>query len=1107
VPKKSTSYVAAAVLGLLLLAVATWTTAARAAVPPRQTGNPPPAHSDSTHGVASDTITDCVAVWQQVASLDTADQRYTPFDIDALSSDDVWLVGNKGSYSDGKFFIQHWDGTEWSFSGQDLAEGMPGHLQSVAAVAPNNVWAAGTLYYSGPSFSTNHVALLLHWDGTQWNTVQAPVPGNSYSSALADISVGAPDNIWAVGHAYVGGVLRALTIHWDGSQWTVVNVPGGDKVTLKAVSVRAQNDVWAVGHKPTDDSKSQAFTMHWDGTAWATVPVPDIEAAKTSLEGVVALSSGEVWAVGNKWGNYPMAPLMLHWDGQEWHEAGGLQSAARGNLWDVVALSPDDVWAAGTEGVTPTEGPMILHWDGSTWARVPGPNVGDEGEFIWALSAISAGEIWGAGWLETPGAGATETLVMRTSGDTCNLPTETPAATATQTPTPGSTPTTDLCAPTLERLDSPNNGPDRNTFYGVVPRSSNDVWAGGAVGAIGGTPNRKAKIEHFDGAQWSVKFESAQVSWESAIHDVEVLAPDDIWAAGQEIGENLYPLLHWDGNSWTEHTYPDMEAGDVMYAIHAVSPDDVWAVGRQASKPKALHWDGSSWSAVPVSVPAVPGTTDNKGAFQGLSATSADDVWAVGTADGLDASNTRKSHMLVAHWDGEAWSVSTLDPTLGAGTTYAVLQSVSALSPDNVWAAGWHYASFGSYSPRPFLMHWDGQTWSTQAIPTLPYASRTALFGLAAVADDDVWAVGTTDGDRSIRDLQSFVLHWDGAAWEIVPSLGPGAEQIYLESVAATRDNPGEIWMVGTADKAATGNTLALRLTRPCVVPPATATPSPTLTGTATNTSTSTATATATATATSTAEDTARSTATTSQSTGTPASPVSPASTATATIAASATACSLQFADLPPGSTFQPFAFCLACKGIVSGYDCGGPGEPCHGQNNPYFRPGKLITRGQVAKIVANGLGLAGAPGTQLFEDVPPGATFYSYVNRLAALGVMGGYPCGSPGETCGEGNLPYFRPDEHATRGQIAKIVSNAAGYAEDHTAQTFEDVPATHTFYLPVERLASRAVMGGYACGSPGELCGQANLPYFRPNATATRGQVAKIVANTFFEECAAP
>lgn len=207
---------------------------------------------------------------------------------------------------------------------------------------------------------------------------------------------------------------------------------------------------------------------------------------------------------------------------------------------------------------------------------------------------------------------------------------------------------------------------------------------------------------------------------------------------------------------------------------------------------------------------------------------------------------------------------------------------------------------------------------------------------------------------------------------------------------------------------------------------------------------------------------------------------------------------------MPEGSTFYAYARCLACRGIISGYECGGPGEPCDQQNNPYFRPGNLITRGQVAKIVANALGLDEAAGAQVFEDVPPGSPFYSYVNRLVAERVMSGYACGGADEPCGASSLPYFRPGANATRGQIAKIVSNAAGFGEAHTTQTFADVAANDTFHIWIERLTSRGIMSGYTCGGPGEACGQNNLPYFRPGANATRGQVAKLVANTFLPGC---
>jgi hypothetical protein len=212
---------------------------------------------------------------------------------------------------------------------------------------------------------------------------------------------------------------------------------------------------------------------------------------------------------------------------------------------------------------------------------------------------------------------------------------------------------------------------------------------------------------------------------------------------------------------------------------------------------------------------------------------------------------------------------------------------------------------------------------------------------------------------------------------------------------------------------------------------------------------------------------------------------------------ATATACTLQFTDVPQGSTFYPFIHCLACKGIINGYPDG------------TFRPGANVTRGQLSKIVSNSAGFADNQTTQMFQDVPVGSTFFQYIGRLASRGFISGYPCGGPGEPCGPGSLPYFRPNANSTRGQISKIVSNAAGFSEAPSGQQFQDVPPSSPFYAYIYRLVLHDVMSGYPCGTPpaGVCVPPGNLPYFRPNANATRGQTSKIVANTFFPECNIP
>jgi hypothetical protein len=125
---------------------------------------------------------------------------------------------------------------------------------------------------------------------------------------------------------------------------------------------------------------------------------------------------------------------------------------------------------------------------------------------------------------------------------------------------------------------------------------------------------------------------------------------------------------------------------------------------------------------------------------------------------------------------------------------------------------------------------------------------------------------------------------------------------------------------------------------------------------------------------------------------------------------------------------------------------------------------------------------------TLTFTDVPAGSTFYPFIRCLACLGIVNGYSDGT------------FRPGNDVTRGQLSKIVSNAAGFSDTTTGQQFQDVPVGSPFHVYIYRLSSRGIISGYTCGTPpaGACLPPGNLPYFLPNTNATRGQISKIVSN---------
>lgn len=439
----------------------------------------------------------------------------------------------------------------------------------------------------------------------------------------------------------------------------------------------------------------------------------------------------------------------------------------------------------------------------------------------------------------------------------------------------------------------------------------------------------------------------------------------------------------------------------------------------------------------------------------------------------------------------------------------------------------------GGYQYVHYVYDPLANSWSTTATPLTPSFSDPAVFAF----NGEVWVIGGYDNwtrrgyppDQEVQIYNPVSNQW---------RYGPALNQPRYHSTAAGVIN-GRAYLVGGVDLNSNNypyvflGSMESIAYAACNTPtpgtPSTATPTATRTATRPTTSTLTATPTSTpAASTSTSTSTSTPAASTptlapsvtntvaatssSTATRTPTRPTTSTSTPSATgqpgdtstptqqpsITSTPTICTIEFSDVPSGSTFYAFIKCMACMGIIDGYSDG------------TFRPSNTVTRGQLAKIVSNSAGFSHPVSGQTFADVLPGSTFYTFIERLASRGVMGGYACGGAGEPCGSGNLPYFRPGSGASRGQLTKIVSNAAGFTDpDPSTSTFTDVPVGSTFHIYAERLLLNrpGVMGGYPCGGPGEPCDQQSRAYFRPADLVTRGQTAKIVDNTFYSDCPTP
>ncbi|MEO8286049.1 MAG: S-layer homology domain-containing protein [Chloroflexota bacterium] len=635
------------------------------------------------------------------------------------------------------------------------------------------------------------------------------------------------------------------------------------------------------------------------------------------------------------------------------------------------------------------------------------------------------------------------------------------------------------CGPQFVSWTTPNSGTGNNTLTGVTALAFNNAWA---VGFYTDTTSGivQTLIEQWDGNNWTIVPSPNIGTSDNYLQAIGGRAPGNLWAVGYyrtAAGSPFQTLiLHYDGTAWTQSTSPSPgSAENYLYGVALVSPTEAWAVGYYSNTPNlyrslTLHWINDQWTQVASPNPVLGGS-----GLRGLVVVSPTEVWAVGAQ--ADITLALRSYVL--RWNGTSWSTSTTPSTTGCVLTAV---DVDLANPGSLWAAG----ACQSTTYQTLILRYNGSAWVSSPSPN-PGTGDNALGGIVVISPTEAYAVGGySDGTTT----QSLALYWDGTSWRQVASGNPGSSSNQLLSATRVLNSSG-VYAVGSQSSGGVAQTLAeFKQVVPC---DPTATP-----GTSTVTP---ATATSTVVASATSQPaTPTGTGTSVPSTATSAPSPSPSPSA-GTVTATPTACALLFTDVQEGSTFYPFVRCLSCRGIINGYTTG-----CE-TGNPCFRPNNNVTRGQLSKIVSNSAGFADPQATQLFEDVAPGSTFFDFVGRLASRGYMGGYPCGSVGEPCGSGNLPYFRPNANATRGQISKIVANAAGYTDPAGVQIFEDVAPGSTFYDFIQRLAARQIMSGYPCGGVGEPCGSGNLPYFRPNSNATRGQTAKIVGNTFFPGCQTP
>lgn len=275
----------------------------------------------------------------------------------------------------------------------------PGALGPVAASGAGDFW----LVEPGAS-------ALLRLEGVAWRRVWSDP-----SLRVSALSASGPADAWGAGYRMDGVTPRAAAVRWDGSAFTVRDLPApasGATSQATAVFTRAAGQAWIA----TVDGGfwDGAPRVHrWDGAAWTTLD-PGLHGG--FVVRLWASGPDDVWLLARTLdapgGTFPSGEsdgagnAVLHWDGTAWTG----RTWAGAYLRALGGTGPRDVWVSGTLAAGGRSSPVLARWDGTAWADAPGPAlaaIAADGGSLWAITApISDGAVLPEGRLVRLDGGA-----------------------------------------------------------------------------------------------------------------------------------------------------------------------------------------------------------------------------------------------------------------------------------------------------------------------------------------------------------------------------------------------------------------------------------------------------------------------------------------------------------------------------------------------------------------------------------------------------------------------------------------------------------------------------------------------------------------------------
>jgi lysophospholipase L1-like esterase len=218
----------------------------------------------------------------------------------------------------------------------------------------------------------------------------------------------------------------------------------------------------------------------------------------------------------------------------------------------------------------------------------------------------------------------------------------------------------------------------------------------------------------------------------------------------------------WNGSHWSLSGAVIGSPGSDLLGVSCPVAGWCAAVGSDGQEGFGEIWNGTGWTEYGIAAPSGSQSVT----LLGVSCTSPSDCLAIGFY--IDASGYEQA--LIEEWNGSTWTQgSAVDPN-PRGAPYdanSALYAISCASPTSCVAVG-EYEDEPDDTDPALAEIWNGNTWTVDSTPTIPYAGQTSLNSVSCWAPGSCRAVGGYDiFGNPPPEGNAISESWDGFAWHL----------------------------------------------------------------------------------------------------------------------------------------------------------------------------------------------------------------------------------------------------------------------------------------------------------------------------------------------------